>query len=145
MAASNSSPVASRQFDDMLLNALVFNWNELMPQTATGQVQIEYHAGPTGVVEFVKVWGATIRGHWDLICEHGVHLDASSRRKLRFANGHRSEAFRGMLDSIMEHQKLFSAGITPGADCMIQISPPTDNERISAMKMMDVLRDRLAS
>jgi hypothetical protein len=144
VATSNSPAVTFPQLNDILFNALVFNWNELMPDSATGQVQIEYHSGPTGSMEFVKVWGATIRGHWNLICEQW-HSTASKPSELRFANGHKSEVFHGMLDSIMQHQELFQPGIPPGMDGMIQVSPPTDQERIAALKMMDAFRDRLNS
>lgn len=116
-----------------------------MPEAATGQVQIEFHIGSDGSVEFVKVWGAIIRGHWNLICEHWMRSGTSNQSGVRFANGHKSDVFRGMLGSIMQHQELFLMGAAPGTDHMIQVSLPTENERVSALKMMDVLRDRLLS
>ena len=145
VATSNLPAVVSLPWKGMLANALVFNWNELMPESAAGQVQIEYHVGPTGSVEFVKFWGATIRGHWDLICSCWTHSGSSNQSGLQFANGHKSETFRGMLDSIMQHQDLFQVETKPGSDCMIQVSPPTEKERVSALKMMDLLHDRLTS
>jgi len=140
---SNLRTIASLSWKGMLSNTIVFNWNEIMPESAAGQIQIEYHVGPAGVVEFLKVWGATIRGHWDLICSGWAHSGSSSQSGLQFANGHKSDTFRGMLDSIMQHQDLFRVETSPDTDCMIQVSPPTDGERISALKMVDVLRDRL--
>jgi hypothetical protein len=145
VATSNPLAAASLRWNDTLSSALVCSWNDLMPEAATGQIQIEYHVRLLGGVEFVKVWGATIRGHWDLICSCWTHPDSSNQSGLQFANGHKSEAFRATLDSIMQHQHLFRFETTPGTDCMIQISPPTEGERISALKMMDVLRDRLTN
>ena len=145
VTTSNLRTIASLSWKGMLSNTIVFNWNEIMPEAATGQIQIEYHVGPAGVVEFLKVWGATIRGHWDLICSCWAHSGSSSQSGLQFANGHKSDTFRGMLDSIMQHQDLFLVETAPDSDCMIQVSPPTDGERISALKMVDVLRDRLSS
>jgi len=141
VATSNSPSVASLPFDEVLSSALVFNWNDLIPESVAGQIQIEYHVGLAGGVEFVKVWGATIRGHWDLICSCWTHSGSSNQSGLQFANNYKSDTFRGMLDSIMHHQDLFRVETTPGTDCMIQVSPPTEKERISALKMMDVLRD----
>jgi hypothetical protein len=141
----NSPTLASLQFDDTLFNALVFNWNDLMPEAAAGQIQVEYQVGPAGGVEFVKVWGATIRGHWDLLCEHFMRSGTSNQSGLRFANGRNSDIFRGMLDSLMHHQELFLVEAAAGSDRMIQVSPPTDKERVSARKIMDALRDRLTS
>jgi hypothetical protein len=113
-----------------------------MPESA-GQIQVEYHVGSLGSVEFLKVWGARTRGHWDLICSWWTHSTPSIPNGLQYANGHKSEIFRAMLDSIMQHQHLFRVETAPGADCMIQVYPPTEGERASALKMIDVLRDRL--
>ncbi len=129
----------------MLSNALVFNWNDLMPESAAGQIQIEYHVGLAGGVEFVKVWGATIRGHWDLICSCWTHSGSSNESGLQFANGYKSEFLRGIIQSIMQHPEIFLSGAVPGTDCMIQVSPPTEKERSSALKMMDAFRDRLTN
>ena len=145
VATSNLSRVAPLPWQGMLSNAIVFNWNDLMPESAAGQIQIEYHVGLAGSVEFLKVWGATIRGHWDLICSCWAHSGSSTQSGLQFANGHKSDTFRGMLDGIMKHQHLFRVETAPGADCMIQVSPPTDKERTFALQMMDVLRDRLTN
>jgi hypothetical protein len=145
VATSNSPAVVSLPWKDTLFNALVFNWNELMPEPAAGQIQIEYHVGSAGVVEFVKVWGATIRGHWDLICSYWTHSGSSTQSGLQFANGHKSDTLRGILDSIMQHQDLFEVETKPGSACMIQVSSPTEKERISALKIMDDLHDRLTS
>ena len=145
LTTSNSSAVVPLPLKSTLSSALVFNWSDLMPESAAGQIQIEYHVGPAGNVEFLKVWGAKIRGNWDLICSCGTHSNSSAQSGLQFAHGHKSETFRGMLDSIMQHQHLFRVETAPGADCMIQVSPPTSDEHISALKMIDVLRDRLTS
>jgi hypothetical protein len=146
MVATLSLPaIDSLSFDGMLSDALVFNWNEVMPESAAGQIQIEYHVGPAGGVEFVKVWGAILRGHWDLICSYWMRSGTSNRSGLRFANEHKSGVLGGMLESIMQHQGLFRVETANGKDCTIQVSPPTDKERISALKMADTFRDRLDS
>ena len=145
MTTSNLRTIASLPWKGMLSNAIVFHWNDLMPEPTGGQIQVEYHVGPAGVVEFLKVWGATIRGHWDLICSCWAHSGSSAQSRLQFADGHTSDTFRGMLDSIMLRQDLFVVETAPDSDCMIQVSPPTDGERISALRMVDVLRDRLSS
>lgn len=114
MVTTSSSPaVVSLPWKGMLSNAIVFSWNDLMPEAAAGQIQIEYHVGLSGDVEFVKIWGATIRGHWDLICSYWMHSDFSNQSGLQFANGHTSGVFRGMLDSMMQHQGLFRVETAP--------------------------------
>jgi hypothetical protein len=145
VSTSNLAAVVPIPWKSTLSDALVFSWNDLMPEAAAGQIQIEYHVGPAGSVEFLKVWGAQVRGHWDLICSCWTHSNSSTQSGSQFANGHKSETFGLMIDSIMQHQHLFQVETAPGADCVIQVSPPTDCERISALKTMDVLRDRLTN
>ena len=145
IAAPNSPALVALPWKSTLSSAILSNWSDLMPESAAGQIQIEYHVGPAGSVEFVKVWGAKIRGHWDLICSYWMHSGSCTQRGPHFANGHKSDTFRGMLDSIMQHQGLFRVETAPGSDCMIQVSPPTEKERIAAFEMMDVLRNRLTN
>jgi hypothetical protein len=145
VATSNSPDVVCLPWKGALSNALVLNWNELMPEPGAGQMQIEYHVGAGGGVEFLKVWGATVRGHWDLICSYWMQSTPSHQSGLQFDNRHKSDTLRGMVDGIMQHQELFQVETLPGADGMIQISPPTEKERGSALEMMDVLRDRLTT
>lgn len=57
-----------------------------MPEPASGLIHIEYHVDALGSVEFMKVWASTVRGHWDLVCEHWMHARASYGSGLRFAN-----------------------------------------------------------
>jgi hypothetical protein len=143
VATSNLPAVVPLPWKGMLSNALVVNWNDLMPESAAGQIQIEYHVGPAGSVEFLKVWGAIIRGHWDLIYSYWAHSGSFTQSELQIANGHKLDTTRDTLDSIMQHPELFRVETAPGTDCMIQVSPPTEKERISALEMMDVLRNRL--
>lgn len=145
VATLNLPAVVPLPWKGTLSNTLVFNWNDLMPQSAAGQIQIEYHVEPAGNVEFLKVWGATIRGHWDLICSCWARSGSSTQSELQFANGHKSDTIRGTLDSIMQHQNLFRVGTVPNTNCMIQVSPPTEKERIAALEMMDVLHERLTT
>lgn len=106
-----------------------------MPEPASGLIHIEYHVDALGSVEFVKVWASTVRGHWDLVCEHWMHARASYGSGLRFAN--KSEGLERMLESIMQHQEIFLVGTPAGSDRMIQVYPPTDEERVAASERME--------
>jgi hypothetical protein len=131
--------------DEILADALILNWSDLMPELASGQIHIEYHVETMGSVEFVKVWGSTIRGCWNLICEHWMLWADSHQGGLHFDNGYKSDRLAKMLDTIMQHQGIFLVGAAPGEDRMIQVHPPTDDDRVSANRTMDVLRERLAA
>jgi len=145
MIVTSSLPaVASPQLDGMLADTLVLNWRDLMPELTSGLIHVEYHVGPRGSVEFMKVWASTTRGHWDLICEYFRRPSVSSKGGLRFANGYKSEGLERALDSIMQTQRIFLVGTPPGTDRMIQVYPPTENDRVAASEMMEAIRERLA-
>ncbi len=137
MIATLPSPaVASVELDAMLADALVLCWSDLMPEQTSGLIHIEYHVGPRGSVEFMKVWAANTRGNWDLICEHFMCAGATSSG-LRFANGYKSEVLETMLDAIVQHQEMLIPGTPPGSDRMIQVTPPTDEDSVAARVGME--------
>lgn len=145
MATSSHLPsVAPVPLDEVLSSAILLHWNDLMPEEANSQIQLEYHLQSAGSVEFVKVWGATVRGHWDLICSYWIPSAASGQSGLRFANGHKSDGLNSMLGSIMQHLDLFQVRKAPGGDRMIQLSSPSDKERTSALATIGVFRDQLS-
>ncbi len=137
--------VDSIQLDAILTDAVILNWSDLMPELSSGQIHIEYHVEATGSVEFVKVWGSTIRGYWNLICEHWMRWNATHQSGLHFSNGYKSDRLAEMLDTIMQRQGALLVGAAPGKDRMIQVQPPTDDDRVAASGMMEVLRERLAA
>jgi hypothetical protein len=110
IATLPSPAIASLELDAMLADALVLNWNDLMPETTSGLIHVEYHVDPNGSIEFMKVWASTARGYWDLVCEHWMHARGSCGSGLRFADGHKSERLEGMLETIMQHQEIFLGG-----------------------------------
>jgi hypothetical protein len=136
--------VESMEMDAILADAIVLNWSDLMPELTSGLIHIEYHVESLGSVEFVKVWASTIRGYWNLICEHWMRSGGSHQNGPNFRNGYKSDGLARMLDTIMQHQEVFLVGTSPGKDRMIQVQPPTDADRAAASKMMELLRDRLA-
>jgi len=143
MATLTSPAVASLELDAMLADALVLNWSDLMPELTSGLIHVEYHVGLRGSIEFMKVWAATTRGHWVLICERFLCLGGTSSG-LRFANGYKSEGLEKMLDSIVQHPEMLAPGTPPGTDRLVQVPPPTDDDRVTASDGMEAFRRRLA-
>jgi len=146
MIATPSIPALdSIQLDAVLAGAVALNWSDLMPEPTAGQIQIEYHVEAMGSVEFAKIWGSTIRGYWNLICEHWMLWADSHQGGLHFKNGYKSDGLAKLVDTIMQHQGIFVVGAAPGQDRMIQVSPPTEGDKVAATRMMEVLRGRLAA
>jgi len=141
VAVPNLQTVESIPFDEALADAVVLNWADLMPEPGSGLIHIEYHVEPRGAVEFVKVWASTIRGEWNLICEHWMPTNASHGSVTRRAE---SAGLERMLQTVLQHREMFLVGTAPGSDRMIQVFPPTEPERVAAGKRMNVLHSRLA-
>jgi hypothetical protein len=146
MIATTPLPtIETVRLDTMLADAVVLNWNDLMPEPASGLVHIEYHVDPLGSVEYMKVWASTVRGYWKLACEHWMRWDTNHQSGLRFDNGYQSDQLAKMLETIMRHQEIFLVHAAPGKDRMIQVHPPTDAEKSVANSMMEVFRERMAA
>jgi hypothetical protein len=136
--------VGSLQLDAVLANALVLSWSDLMPELTSGLIHVEYHVGAQGAVEYLKVWAAPTRGQWDLVCEDFMRSSASCPGGLRFANGYQSEGLAKMLNQIMQHPEMFVLSTASGADRMIQVPPPTQEDRLAARGMTEDFSERLA-
>ena len=137
--------IDSIKLDVILSDAVVLSWNDLMPEQTSGLIHIEYHVEPMGSVEYIKVWGATSHGSWNLICEHWMRWDTNHQSGLRFSSGYKSDGFAKMLDTIMQRQGILFMGTAPGKDRMIQVYPPTDADRAAASSTMEVFRERTAA
>src|SRR5579863_3421871 len=133
VAVPNLQTVESIPFDEALADAVVLNWADLMPEPGSGLIHIEYHVEPLGAVEFVKVWASTIRGEWNLICEHWMPTNGSHGSVTRRAE---SAGLERMLQAVLQHREMFLVGTAPGSDRMIQVFPPTEPERVTAGKRM---------
>src|SRR5579862_1465306 len=144
VAVPNLQTIESIPFDEALADAVVLNWADLMPEQGSGLIHIEYHVEPLGAVEFVKVWASTIRGEWNLIYEHWMPTSGSHESVTRRGGGYKSVGLERMLQSVLQHREIFLVGTAPGSDCMIQVFPPTEPERVAADKRMNVLHSRLA-
>jgi hypothetical protein len=124
------------RFDRTLEYAVVQSWDELMPPSTSGLVQIEYQTGADGSVDFLKIWASTVRGHWSLICEFWMRSLWSHTTGVRFANDYHAADLAHALEFMAEHEVAFSE--LPGRHGLIQINPPTEEERREAKHWMGV-------
>src|SRR5512146_1990085 len=123
--------IARSSLDRAIENAVVLSWNELMPTATTGIVQVEYHTGPERLLEYLKVWASTERGHWNLVCEYWKCSFWSHVPGLTFGKIYRPGDFSRRLESMMQHEDDFAK--LPQQDGLIQIYPPTARERLAAI------------
>jgi hypothetical protein len=119
--------------DRILESAVVLNWKDLLPGTRTNLVHVEYRLGPGGSLEFLKVWSSITRGHQYLVCEWNP---SAATNYVSFSNDFYSKDLAQMLESIIQHQAVFSKDLTLHRDRLVQVHPPTEEDRRSAEACM---------
>jgi hypothetical protein len=122
--------IARPSLDRVIESAVVVSWNELMPEAIPGIIHVEYHTAE-GLLEYLKVWSSTERGHWNLICEYWNCSLWSHVPGLTFGKIYRPGDFSRRLESVMQHGDDFAK--LPQQDGLIQIYPPTEDERLAAV------------
>lgn len=118
------------RLDRTLESAVILGWNELMPKAATGVIDIQYHTGPERSLEYLKVWAASERGYWKLVCEYWTCSLWSHVPGLSFGKGYHSGDFFDRLVDVMQHETAFAK--LPSQDGSILVRPPTESERTAA-------------
>jgi|SRR6185503_11184977 len=136
LAITDSQTMQSVSLDRALEYAVIQNWDELMPDRTAGLIHIEYQTGSDGVIEFLKVWSSIARGTWKLVCEMWMRPLWSHVTGLRFENSYRSESLSKNLELIMGQEQTFSR-VSEQAG-LIQIHPPTEEERREADQWIDL-------
>jgi len=112
---------------------VVLSWRDLLPGIRTSLVHIEYRLGPSGSLKFLKVWSSIIRGHQYLVCEW---TPSAAANHVSFSNDFYSKDLAQMLESIIQHQAIFSKDLTLHRDGLVQIDPPTEEDQRSAEACM---------
>jgi hypothetical protein len=128
IAITPSAP--PQPLDEVLNSAVVLNWDALT-QSSPGRIRIEYHIGPDGTLEYLKMWN-TAREYWSLICEFSAHLGLSDGP--RFCNGYHSRSLSRLLQSIMMNQGLCTHTCGPNSNGILEVGPPTA-EQVEAAKV----------
>ena len=121
--------------DQILESAVVLSWKDLVPAAETGLVHIEYRLGPGGLLEYLKVWLSITRGYRYLVCE-STCAPSSVASHVTFSNDFYSKDLAQMLESIIQHQAVFSKDLTFHRDGLVQIHPPTEEDQRTAEACM---------
>jgi hypothetical protein len=125
-ALSNSQPEQPARFECALKNAVIEEWDELMPDSKSGLIHIEYQTGREGSLDFLTIWASTIRGYWSLVCEQWMRPLWSQAAGLTFHNDYHSLCFAHGLELVMQqhngHLNL------PDRRGLIQVYPPQEVE-----------------
>ena len=108
--------------DRILSSAVVLHWDALAHGSPSGTLRIEYHLGPDGSLDHLKLW-ARAQEYWTLICDYSPNVGWSDGP--RFTNGYHSRPLGRLLQSIMMNQNLFQHDCRPNSNATLEIGTPT--------------------
>lgn len=131
--------------DRALESAIVASWADLARDSSTGLIHVEYGFAPTGTLDYLKVWSSLTRGHWLLACEYWMSESTFHTVGVHFDNGYASEGLTRILENLMQHQTSFVLPVNLGRQGLLQISTPTDEERLTADSQIHDAFDRLGA
>jgi hypothetical protein len=124
---------------DLLESAVILSWNELLKSSRGGLVHVEYGTAPEPSLQYVKIWLATSRGAWNLICEYWISSGFKSAPPagLTFSNGFHSATLTEILDATMHARQGFMGSLS-GDSCvsLIIVHSPTKEQLQNAHECM---------
>jgi hypothetical protein len=120
----------------------VLNWDVLTRSSTPGRIRVEYHIGPDGALEYLKLWNSAPE-YWSLICEYSARLSWSDGP--RFSNGYHSHSLARLLQSIMLNQSLNTDSNRPNTNGRIEVGPPTiDEVEAAKLRVSETFQPRVA-
>lgn len=134
------------QVGDLLESAVMLSWNELIKSPSRGLVHVEYGIAPEPSLQYAKVWLATSRGTWSLICQYWMAsgFKGAPAIGLTFNNGFHSRILAEILDATMQTRNgllgSFSGDNRVG---LIVVPSPTKDQLQKADKYVSRAYDRL--
>lgn len=118
-------PALMRPLRDVIGEAVAVSWCDVMPDSASGLLHVEYELERQGTaIEWLKVWSSNEWGYWDLVCEYWMHEHPFGTIGMSFAHGHNSAGLARYLDSIMQNQHMFKPPDDLLSLGLIQVYPP---------------------
>ena len=137
------SNAESRNIDRVLEAAVVVTWPDLISEGDSGIVHVEYDFGTDGHITFLQVWLSQTRGVCNLV--YSFFGSTFDQREIHFASRYRSERLAETLNSVMQHQDEFLPPPNLGRRGLLQITTPSENERIAATISIREAFDQVSS
>lgn len=140
------APMQRVEIARVLESAVVLSWKDLLHPSKEGLVHVEYGTAPEPSLQYLKVWLATTRGTWDLICEYWMSCGSSRvpAAGLTFSKGYYSADLALMLEQMMQHHDGFPNSLSGESGVnLIQVHSPTERDRVKARARMTEAYHRL--
>ena len=112
--------------------AVIASWADLMKDSTSGLLHVEYTFAPDGSLDYLKVWSSVTRGEWHLACAYWTASSAFHDKGIHFEDGFQSDALIRNLEFIVQHQQAFLSSLDRGRTGLLQIQVPTEAESTAA-------------
>lgn len=121
------------ELDRALELAVISSWEEIVAPDEACAIHVVYEKLPDLAVNSLEVWKVKNRGYEGLVCGYSIsRSDSGSERsapRLHFSNSYRSHTLANNLDFIMRNQCQFSRPADRSIHGLVQIDPPSDEDR----------------
>jgi hypothetical protein len=101
-------PDQNQSLGRILESAIVVSWADLMRGAPTGLIHIEYGFSAGSTLDYLRFLSSISPGHWLLVGEYWMQTSESHCVGFRFENGYQSERLLHLVESVMQHQGVFS-------------------------------------
>jgi hypothetical protein len=125
----------------ILESAIVANWKDLIHGARSPLIQVEYCYGPSGILDYLRVWSSITRGYWLLACAYWTSASEFHNAGVQFENGYQSDRLAQMLEIVMEHHNAFAIHRNLVRQELRHLTTPTEEECTAAAAAMNDMFD----
>jgi hypothetical protein len=126
------NPASAQRLDRVVEAAVILSWADLMKDSKSGLLHVEYACAADSSLEYLKLWSSVTRGDWRLACDYWMSASTLHAKGVHVENGFRSQDLSQTLEFIMQHQEAFSRCLDRGRTGLLQVQVPTEAESTAA-------------
>jgi hypothetical protein len=119
-----------------LASAVVVSWTDLMKDSTSGLLHIEYTFAPDNSLDYLKIWSSVASGEWHLACAYWTASSTFHDQGIHFEDGFQSDALGRNLEFVVQHQPDFSSSLDRGRTGLLKIQMPTEVESTAAAEVL---------
>lgn len=124
------------ELDKALEYALILAWDDLVKVANPSSARVEYQCEPGTPLDYLSVWSVRAGGVQDLVCDYWAWASSAYPSGVSFRNKFQSDQLSQALGFIMVNQDQFTRRADECHNGLVQIYPPTEDERAKAATWM---------
>jgi hypothetical protein len=122
--------------------AVTAAWDDLTRAKKPRSIHVEYLCEPGAIINHVSVWSLGSGGYQDLLCDYWTTSSPAHPMGISFVNNCYSEKLAQIFDVVMKNQGQFTRAADACRHGLVQIGPPTKEERLGAIAWTEAILSR---